>query len=192
MPFPPPNLPLTAHPPPLPITRPPIDCINNPPPLFPAAINNLNTASINLSSSINNELSSTVLKSTPESVNKQSTVTNGTANSNDNTPILIVQPANGKIIHPEEDISLEEHRIRLPKYKLKTNSASVQNLLQNFVNHNSANAPVNQSAVLLGNTITNNVINNYSRSYDNVNNDSNQPCYQTPINDHARNYYRKT
>lgn len=198
MPFPP----ITAHPPPLPLNRPPIDLLNKttavqPPiqPLFPAAIN--------ATSSFNNDLNSIANKSRPvteQPINNQqtSTVTNGTLPA----PVLIVNPANGKILHPEEDISLEEHRARLPKYKSKINSSMVHNLLENYMIPSSnsliktESTSLGQPNLLSNSTLNNNVINNYTRSYvnDNLNNDSSisQPCYQTPINDHSsRNYYRK-
>ena len=180
MPFPPP-IPNVSMPP-LPITNPPPQLNRAPPPivqppalpnkpLFPAAIAGGNL----IASSLNEETIKSELK------------TNGTAavslNSNNETINLIANPTNGKIMHPEEDLSLEELRIRLPKYRLKfSSSSSISNLMLE------SNLPLSLNNL--------NVVNNYSRQYsnDNLNDNSiSQPCYTTPINnEHARNYYRKT
>jgi len=197
MPFPPipTNL---ANLPPLP--RPPIDLnINNPPPLFPAAINNLTS-----STTLNNNDLNKITKSAGDLVNnKQMVTTNGTNSTTTTTAAvsnLIIQPANGKIIHPEEDISLEEHRGRQAKYSKIKSISSITNvvpnvILQNYMNHHLPPSVNLQGLPLLSNSINNNnsMINNYSRSFSNDNNDSSQPCYSTPtaLNDHSRNYYRK-
>ena len=157
-------------------------------PLFPAAIA---SGSIPPSASLPpagialppNSLSSL---SNETDVNK----TNGTsANAAASEPVnKIVNPLNGKIIHPEDDLSLEELRARLPKYE-KTKlvaSATTGGLLGN--NHHFMNAPPP--------LLMNNLINNYSRSYTNdsaTDNSISQPCYTTPVNDHSRSYhYRKS
>lgn len=130
-------------------------------------------------STLNNDLSKT-------DPNK----TNGTAFalSSGGEPVAkIVSPPNGKIIHPEEDLSLEELRARLPKYsqaKLTTVSLSGLQMLGN--NHQYANPPP---------LMMSNPINNYTRSYtnDNSSDSISQPCYTTPVNDHSRGYhYRKS
>lgn len=180
----PPGLPPFGVPPHLPpgmqsqLNRPPlpIDITKSNASQMPPSLSNINKPLFPIANNLTTELT-----------NKQVTVTdlnNQTNGSSNDTPYsMIVQPPNGKIVHPEEDISLEEHRSRLPKYnKINLNNVINLNSIGNNLLHyvpNSLN--------------TNNLAGNYSRPFKNeMNNDSvSQPLYTTPLNDHSRGYFRK-
>lgn len=190
-PMPLPGLPPFAGMPPN-LPPPPMQNQLNRPPL-PLDITNKSSTASNMPPVSNKPLFPIANNLTGELINKQVTVTdlnkqtNGSSTNNDmNATInLIVQPANGKIVHPEEDISLEEHRSRLPKYnKINLNNVINLNSIGNNLLHyipNSLNT-------------NNNLAGNYSRPFKNeMNNDSvSQPLYTTPFtNDHSRGYFRK-